>query len=331
MTSHSIALFGLGASRELARGICEALHVPLAEHEERDFVDGEHKARPLESIRGRDVYVVCSLYGDAEHSVDDKLVRLLFFLGAVRQGGAERVTALVPYLCYARKDRQTKPRDPVNTRHVAQLFEAMSVDRVVTMDVHNVAAYQNAFRCRTEHLTARPLFADYVLERLGEDEPVVVVSPDAGGQKRADALRRVLQERLGRDVPLVFLEKRRSEGEVTGQAVVGDVEGAVAVIVDDLIASGTTLARAAQACRDGGAGRAYALVTHGLFIEGADEAVADPALERVVVTNTVPPFRLPDEVREAHVTVLDTVPLFAEAVRRLHEAGSIVELVQEPE
>ena len=327
MTTHSIALFGLGASRDFARRMGEVLGVAPAEHEERDFEDGEHKARPLESVRGRDVYVVSSLYGDPEHTANDKLIRLLFFLGTVRQGGAARVTAVAPYLAYARKDRQTKPRDPVNTRHVAQLLEAVGVDRVVTMDVHNQAAYQNAFRRLTEHLSARPLFADWVLERLADDEPVVVVSPDAGGEKRADALRQVFEARLGRGVPLVFLEKRRSGGKVTGQAVVGSVEGATAVVIDDLVASGTTLARAARACREGGARRAFAAVTHGLFLEGAAEAVADPALERVVVTDTVPPFRLPEEVRERHLAVLAAAPRFAEAVRRLPGGGSIVELV----
>ncbi|MBI4564151.1 MAG: ribose-phosphate pyrophosphokinase-like domain-containing protein, partial [Planctomycetes bacterium] len=141
LTSNSdVILFSL--EPEFGRGVAAALGVPLAAHEERDFEDGEHKMRPLENVRGRDVYVICTLYGDARHSVNDKLVRLLFFLGALRDASAGRLTAVVPYLCYARKDRKTKARDPVATRYVAGLFESVGTDRVLTLDVHNPAAYE---------------------------------------------------------------------------------------------------------------------------------------------------------------------------------------------
>ena len=149
---HELMLFALGASREFGARVAAALDMPLAAHEERAFEDGEHKWRPLVSVRGRDVFVVHSLYGDDAESANDKLCRLLFFIGALKDAAAARVTALVPYLCYARKDRKTKPRDPVTTRYLAALFEAVGTDGIVTLDVHNLAAYQNAFRCRTEHL-----------------------------------------------------------------------------------------------------------------------------------------------------------------------------------
>lgn len=305
--------------------MARALGTTLADHEEREFEDGEHKARPLVNVRGRDVFVVHSLYGEAGASVNDKLCRLLFFLGAVRDAAADRVTAVVPYLCYARKDQRTKPRDPLTTRYVATAFEAAGADRVVTMDVHNPAAFQNAFRCGTEHLEARPLFLRHFEERFPEGD-VTVVSPDVGGVKRAEAFRAALQQRMGREVRTAFMEKQRSEGVVSGRTLVGDVEGAAALIVDDLIGSGTTLRRAARACMDAGAREAHAVVTHGLFLEGAAAVVSDPALARVVVTNTVPPFRLPSELVREKVDVLDVAPFLGEVVRRMHEGGSLVEL-----
>ena len=152
-------LFALNATHEFGLKVAAELKVGLAAHEEREFEDGEHKARPLVSVRGRDVYVVQSLHSGPVASVNDKLCRLLFFIGALKENGAERVTAVIPYLAYARKDRQTKPRDPVTTRYLALLFEAAGADRVMTLEVHNIVAYQNAFRCQTIHLDPRRLFA----------------------------------------------------------------------------------------------------------------------------------------------------------------------------
>ncbi|MGH9340200.1 MAG: ribose-phosphate diphosphokinase [Acidobacteriota bacterium] len=153
--------------------------------------------------------------GDGDNSSNDKLCRLLFFIGALRDASAGRVTAVVPYLCYPRKDRQTKARDPVTTRYIAQLFEAVGTDRVITLDVHNLAAFQNAFRCQTDHLDSRKLFVDH-FRTLLPDEDVVVISPDAGGIKRAELFREALGRAFQRGLPSAFMEKRRSEGKVTG-------------------------------------------------------------------------------------------------------------------
>jgi ribose-phosphate pyrophosphokinase len=187
MTDQRLCLFALHATAELGAAVAAALDQPLAAHEEREFEDGEHKTRPLATVRGADVFVLQSLHGGLEQSANDKLCRLLFFIGALRDSGAARVTALVPYLCYARKDRRTKPNDPVITRYVASLFEAVGTDAVVTLDVHNPAAFENAFRGPTVALTAAPLFVDYA-KSLG-DQALCVVSPDPGGTKRADLFR----------------------------------------------------------------------------------------------------------------------------------------------
>ena len=180
MNHREIAIFAPSPSREFGEKVSAHLGVSLSAHEEREFEDGEHKIRPLINVRGKDVFVVKSLYGDNRQSVNDKLCRLLFFLGALRDASAECVTAVVPYLCYARKDKKSKPRDPVTTRYVAGLFEAMGVDRVVTLDAHNLATFQNAFRIRTDHLEAKRLFVEHFIP-LARQEEIVVVSPDVGG------------------------------------------------------------------------------------------------------------------------------------------------------
>ena len=325
MTESDIALFALSASRAFGEQLAGRLGVDLAAHEERDFEDGEHKARPLENVRGRDVFVVQSLYGDAAQSVNDKLLRLLFFIGALKDASAAGVTAVVPYLGYARKDRKTKSRDPVATRYVAALFETVGCDRVVTIDVHNLAAFQNAFRCRTDHLEATGLFVEHFRPVIDGD--VVVVSPDAGGVKRADRFRKAFARATGMEVGGAFMEKYRSRGVVSGETFVGDVEGRAAIVIDDLISTGTTMARAARACREKGARSVHVVATHGIFVGDAAGVVADPVFDSVVITNTIPPFRLPADMAEKRLTVLDAVPLFAEAVSRIHAGGSLVELL----
>jgi ribose-phosphate pyrophosphokinase len=197
---------------------------------------------------------------------------------------------LPPYLCYARKDRRTKPRDPVTIRYIAAMFEAVGADRVVTLEVHNPAAFENAFRCPTVTLNATPLWVDYC--RKLEDEKLCVVSPDTGGAKRAELFRQTLEQVTGRTISNAFAEKYRSAGVVSGQHLAGDVSGAIALIVDDLISSGGSLLRTAKAARDAGAKRVLALVAHGLFMPGSEEVVAEDAIERFIVTDSVPPCRL---------------------------------------
>ena len=231
MSEGDLALFALNATRDLGERIAQRLGIELSAHEERDFEDGEHKTRPLVNVRGQSCYVVQSLHGGPEESANDKLCRLLFFLGALRDASVVSVTAVIPYLCYARKDRKTKPRDPVTTRYVAALFEAVGVDRVVTLDVHNLAAFQNSFRCRTDHLSALPLFVEHFAP-LARRHPVVVVSPDIGGAKRARAFGEALERAVEREVATAFVEKHRSGGVVTGGAFAGDVEDRVALIID---------------------------------------------------------------------------------------------------
>jgi ribose-phosphate pyrophosphokinase len=323
-------VFALDESRAFASRVAAALSLPLAEHEERRFDDGEHLVRPMCGVRGHDVYVVQSLHAQAGRGVDEKLVRLLFFLGALKDAGCGRLTAVLPHLCYARKDRRARPRDPLPTRHVATLIEASGADAVLALDVHNLSAFQNAFRIRTEHLEARWLLVDQVAGQL-EPGPVAVVSPDLGGMKRADAFRDALAERIGRPVGWGIVEKHRDDAGLRGTLFVGDVAGRQVVLVDDLLSSGETLRRAIAACLAQGARRVLAAVTHGLFTGGAASVLEEPGLAALVVTDSV---TLPDAIAHGEATarlqVVGAGALIGEAIRRLHEGGSLSALLEAP-
>jgi len=305
MPRESPLLFALDGSQQYAARVAQRLGYPLAAHEERSFEDGEHKSRPLQPVDGRQVLVFHSLYGDAEYSVNDKLCRLLFFCGALKDAGARQVHLVTPYLCYARKERRTQPQDPIISRYVATLLEACGIDRLLALEVHNDAAFDNAFRIPTQHLQGAELFAEHFAERLGAGEQVVAVSPDAGGAKRAEQFRQALQRRIGRAVGSAYMEKYRSNDVVTGALLVGDVGGKTAIIVDDLISTGGTLLRAAQACEVAGATRIFAAAVHGLFT-GGSALLDSPLLEAIVICDSVPPFRLEPTLAARRLQIIDS-------------------------
>ena len=343
MPKNSLLLFALEHSHVLGNAIAQQLGLALTPHEERVFEDGEHKARPLQSVRGRSCFVLHSLYGEPSQSVNDKLTRLLFFIATLKDAAAKEVTAVVPYLAYARKDRKTQPRDPVTLRYLAQLFEAVGTDALLVLEVHNPAAFQNAFRCNTEALDCTSLFAAKLVDQLGElshvqlgdllgdrlaDAAVAVVSPDAGGVKRAALFRQKLAHSLGRSVTMGFVEKFRSAGVLSGELLVGEVIGRHVLLFDDLISSGQTLLRAARICHQQGATAVWALAAHGLFNADAESVLSDPMIERVFITDSVPLRLTAGSALANKLEVVSCAGLFAEAIRRCHEGGSIVELMQ---
>ena len=322
MSNHRIKLFALGEDRRLTVGVAERLGVDVAPHELRVFADGECKVRPLSNVRGREVFVLASLAATETASVNDALCRLLIFVGALKDAAAARVTAVVPYLCYSRKDRKTKPRDPVSTRYVAQLLEAVGVSQLVTVDVHNPAAFQNAFRIQTETLDAARVFAAPVAAACQTD-PVTVLSPDLGGVHRAETFRRALAAATPGPVGFGFMEKWRSEDVVWGDVLAADVVGKTVVIYDDMISTGVTLARAAAKCKERGAHRVLAAAAHGVFTPGADKALASPALDRVFVTNTVPLPAREGQAFNGKLEVVDAAPLVAHAIESILDGSSI--------
>lgn len=321
-------LFALNNSRQFGELIAKELNISLNAHEEREFEDGEHKSRPLENVRNQDVFVIHSLYSDPTQSVNDKLCRLLFFSGALKDAAANKVTAVIPYLCYARKDRKTKTRDPVTTRYIATLLEAVGVDCVVTMDVHNLQAFQNSFRIPTINLEPGKLFAAYLIPFIKNEDPVIM-SPDFGGIKRAEQFQQTVSKRLGKELPVIFMEKYRSSGIVSGERITGEVKEKTVIIIDDLISTGGTIARAAAGCKRLGARKVLAFATHGIFTGMPDQTLAEDALQQIIITNTIRPLRLEHTRIQEKVTVLNVAPLFAETIKRMQEGGSVSALLEE--
>jgi ribose-phosphate pyrophosphokinase len=322
---NELLLFAPLATRAFGESVAIALGQPLAPLEEREFEGGEHKARPLVDARGRDAFVIQSLSGDAAGSANDRLCRLLFLIGCLRDEGAASVTACVPYLCYARKDRRTKEHDPVTLRYVAQLVEAVGASRVVALDVHNLAAFENAFRIPVDHLEMAPLLARYLAQSL-EPGPVCVVSPDFGGAKRAQRVQELLAVHAGRDAGFAVHEKRRSGGKLSGSTVFGSVQDAHVVIVDDLIGSGDTILRATLACRDGGARSVIAFASHGVFSPGAERLLGRAGPDRLIVSDSILPVRLVPRPGDRAPVVLPASALYGQAIRRILSGESVVAL-----
>jgi ribose-phosphate pyrophosphokinase len=322
-------LFALSESRDFATSVAESARLALAPLEERRFEGGEFKLRPLESVRDRTAFVVESLAGDEVVPTAERLVRLLFLLSVLRDAGAIHRVALVPYLAYARKERRTQVRDPVNTRYVAQLLETAGVDRLIALDVHNPAALDNAFRIPVDHLSALPMMADHFVRHLGT-AMITVVSPDVGGIKRVQLFRELLQHRLGREVEMAFIEKRRALDVVSGGTLVGDVSHRHVIVLDDLCASGGTLIRAADICRRAGAAAVHAAVTHAPLPAGLTAVLVAPSLASVVVTDSVGPA--PAAARTSgdpvKLTVLSVGPLFGQALRRMLDGKPLAPLLE---
>ena len=314
--------FALKGSDILGRRIAAAGGWPIAPHEERDFDRGEHKARPLIDPRGRDVFVLAALQGGPEASVNDRLLRLLFFLATCRDHGAARVTAIAPYLPYGRKDRRTKAFDPLGIRYVAQTIEAMGCDQLVTLEAHNIAALDCAFRRPVLHLATDRLWAADIAARVKDAaRPLAVLSPDPGGVKRAQLMAEALETATQRPVRFGFVEKRRSAGVVSGTQFAGDVAGVSVHIVDDMICGGGTLLRAAQAARAHGAAQVHGLATHALFTDMLVDLVrGNGAFDSLTVTESVAPFAQVAMGLAGRLRVLGVAPMIAEAIACIHDA-----------
>jgi len=308
-----IQIFSGNSNRPLATEVCRVLDVSLGRAEVRRFSDGEVMIEIADNVRGGDVFVIQSTCTP----VNDHLMELLLMLDAFRRASAQRITAVIPYYGYSRQDRKVSPRVPISAKLVADLITAAGASRVLTVDLH-AGQIQGFFDIPVDNLFANPVLLKEMQERL-RNGPVAVVSPDPGGVERA----RAFAKRL--DATLAIIDKRRARpNEVAEMRVVGDVEGQIAVIVDDIVDTAGTLATAAAALREAGATEVVACCTHPVLSGPAIERINESTLTSMVVTDTIP-LRPAGQACEK-IKVLSVARLLAEAILRTHREESISSL-----
>jgi len=307
-----IKVFSGNGNPRLARAICDYLRVPLGDWKLSRFLDGEVYCQILENVRGTDVFVI----QPTGPPVNENLMELLVMLDAFKRSSASRITAVLPYYGYARQDRKDKPRVPISAKLVADLLSAAGADRVLTMDLH-ASQIQGFFNFPVDHLFAAPVIIDYVsrlkLPRL------TIVSPDAGGVERARAYAKRLE------ASLAIVDKRRDSPNVAEvHHVVGEVEGRTALVVDDIVDTGGTLAKVAEALKQAGAREVLASCSHGVLSGQAMAKVEEAPLSKLIVTDSIPPAA--EERRSGKIVVLSIAELMAKAIRNIHEEASVTSL-----
>lgn len=314
-TSPDIDIYCGSATPELARRVAERLGRPLGRRNIDHFADGECHIQIQESVRGRDIYIVQSTCPP----VNEHLMELLVMIDAFRRASANRITVVVPYYGYSRQEKKSTGREPITAKLVANLLTTAGANRVVAIDLHS-PAIQGFFDIEMIHLTAIPLLVNHLRTHI-DVRNAVLVTPDTGRVKVAEMYANLL------NLPLVVMHKRRSgeRGEgVEVSVVVGSVEGKRPIIVDDIVATGSTIITCAKALLDVGALPNMAVVlTHGVLSPAAEERLAMPEITQVVMTDTIP-FHTPSLLQKT--AVISVADLLAEAIRRLHQGRSISEL-----
>jgi ribose-phosphate pyrophosphokinase len=306
------------ASGELGAKIADKLGLTLIDAGLKTFSDGEVYCRYGDSIRGADIFLIQSLCGNEPEglTVNDALMELLVMVDAAVGASAHRVIAVSPWYGYSRQDKKSAPREPITARLVAKCLETAGIDRLLTMDLH-AGQLQGFFSKTVDHMTAMPMLSQWVADQLGTD--VVIISPDAGRVK----LTRKFAQKVG--VEYALLEKERPAQQVAEIGyVIGQekVQGKTAVIVDDIIDTGGTLAAGAQTVLDAGAKEVYAVATHGLFSGNAFETLANSPLSGIAVTDTIPlRAGAPRNIR-----VLSSADILADSVRRIFTDDSVSEI-----
>ncbi|MDP4108507.1 MAG: ribose-phosphate pyrophosphokinase [Bacillota bacterium] len=314
MISHgkNIKIFSGTSHPALANQIAAGLGITLGESLVSNFSDGEISVSISETVRGSDVFVVQS----TSSPVNDNLMELLIMTDAFKRASAGRITAVIPYLGYARQDRKVKARDPISAKLVADLIVASGANRVLTMDLH-AAQIQGFFNIPVDNLLGTSILIPHTIEKFGVHSPdVCVVSPDLGSVVRA----RKFTERL--DVPLAIIDKRRQKANVSEvMNIIGDVKGKRCIMVDDLIDTAGTLVNAACALVEkGGASEVYACATHGVLSGPAIERIQQSYIKELFILDTIP---LPQDKKIDKIKVLSVAPLFSEAIARTYEEVAI--------
>ena len=313
LKGEKVKLFTGNANPELARDIATYLEVPLGNAVVSRFTNEEIQVKIEENVRGNDVFVIQPTC----FPTNDSLMELLIMIDALSRSSANTITAVIPYYGYAKQEKKTTGREPITAKLVANLITVASCDRVIVIDLH-APAIQGFFDIPVDNLYALPVMVDYFIKRGLTGSNIVAVSPDAGGVARA----RTFAEKIDASLAIIFKRRPRPDvSEVT--EVVGDVQGKVAIIIDDMISTGGTLVSAANALLARGATKVYAAATHGILAGNGVQIIQDSAIEEVVVTDTIP---ISEAARANKFTVLSVAPLLGEAIRRNYFHMSVSKL-----
>jgi ribose-phosphate pyrophosphokinase len=308
MMDGRLQVFAGNSHPTLAAAIMRELDASLGRAIVGTWRNGETRVKLDENVRGSDVFIIQSMCNPVDHHI----MELLLMIDAVRRASAARITAVIPYYGYAKQEKKTSGREPISAKLVANLIVTAGVNRVLTMDLH-APAIEGFFDIPVDHLRAAPLLA----RRFKRDayDSIVAVSPDAGGVARAEEFR----SRVGGSLAIISKQHPRPDATEVLE-MVGDVEGKVAVIVDDMISTGGTLVLAAELLKERGAAQVHAAATHGIFAGDALALIATSPISRLFITDTIPtPAQNPRDLLEL-VTV---APLFAEAITRIHKDLSV--------
>jgi len=309
-------LFSGSANKSLAARIAKCLGVELGNLSISQFKDGETSLHFKESIRGQKVFLVQS----TSNPVNEKLMELLVAIDAAKRASAEEIIVVIPYFGYARQDRKAGPREPITAKLVANLLTTAGADRVITMDLH-AAQIQGFFDIPVDDMQGLPLIASYLIRKGYMDDNIVVVSPDIGGVKRA----RALAERLHAN--LAIIDKRRPKPNVSEiMNVIGDVEGKIAIFIDDMIDTGGTIVNAVNGILERGAKDAIICCTHAVFSDPAVEKLSTSSASEIIITDTI---ELPAEKKFDKLTILSVDKMLAECMRRINNKESISGLFNE--
>jgi ribose-phosphate pyrophosphokinase len=309
-------LFSGTSNRQLAEEIAKRMQTRVGNALVDRFKNEECRIEIRENVRGSEVFVIQSLCRSPQGAtVNDSVMELLLIIDALRRASANRITAVIPYFGYAKQDKKTKGREPISAKLVANMIERAGAERIVTLDLH-AAQIQGFFDIPVDNLMAAPTLCNYLKNQDLQGDRIVVVSPDAGGVPRAEMFAKRLKSNLA------VIIKRRPEPDVSEVThIVGNVEGKIAVVVDDMISTGGTLVKAAEALRKRGATDVYTLATHGIFAGDAITQFENSEINRVIVTNTIP--RTIDSTKVEHLTIAQ---ILADAIKRITSNRSVSEL-----
>lgn len=308
-----LKVFSLNSNEPLAASIAKEMGVELGKSSVKHFSDGEIQISIEESIRGCDVFIVQS----TSAPVNENLMELLIMIDAVKRASARTVNVVMPYYGYARQDRKARSREPITAKLVANLLETAGATRVVLLDLH-APQIQGFFDILIDHLVAVPLISDYFSEKGFNPEDIVVVSPDHGGVTRA----RKMAERL--KAPIAIIDKRRPKPNVAEvMNIVGNVEGKVCILIDDIIDTAGTITIGAEALMKSGAKEVYASCTHPVLSGPAIERIDNSVIKELVITDSI---QLPEEKKIAKIHQLSVAKLLADAIVRIYENKSVSKL-----